>query len=92
MERRGYENIYEKDNGNIRSCGCAGIFGGPSPGAPSSQGNNTAVFFTRHEFQACVSKGGELAMEDKQGTIVGLISCAVILVIAVFVIVTAGGV
>lgn len=30
-------------------------------------------------------------MEDKQGTIAGLLSCAAILIIAVFVITTAGG-
>lgn len=36
-------------------------------------------------------QGGELVMDDKRGTVTGLISCAVILAIAVFVIATGGG-
>ncbi len=37
------------------------------------------------------TKAREVTMDNKQGTVAGLLSCAVILAIAVFVLVTGGG-
>ena len=38
-----------------------------------------------------LNESGAIIMDDKQGTIAGLLSCAVILVIAVFVLMSGGG-